>query len=115
MDTITGSLPKPAGASWRLQVVAAQADGAADLMTNATNIAAVGPGMHQRMYRSAHTLGSGEGMSYEGPIPEIRGRTLVPRSRRIDGQGRRPRQQSLGRSTPIEYETIMTPTATQAA
>jgi dienelactone hydrolase len=103
-NTITGSMPKPSGTSWRLQAVTARADGAvmnvgfrgaeevgpwfedhqaaaldagdisdfgytvqvADLTTNATRIPAVGPGLHERVYRSAYTLGPGEGMSYEG-------------------------------------------------
>jgi dienelactone hydrolase len=113
-NTITGTLPRPAGTSWRLQAVTAQADGTvmnvgfrgpgemgpwfedhqaaalaagdvtdfghtvrvADLTTNATKVAAVGPGLHQRVYRSAYTLGPGEGMSYEG-IPGNKGDSVV--------------------------------------
>jgi dienelactone hydrolase len=113
-NTITGSLPMPAGTSWRLQAVTAQADGpvmnvgfrgpdevgpwfedhqaaalaaddisdfgytvqVADLTTNATKVAAVGPGLHQRVYRSAYTLGPGEGMSYDG-IPGHNGDSVL--------------------------------------
>lgn len=113
-NTITGSVPKPAGTNWRLQAVTARPDGTvmnvgfrgagevgswfedrqaaalaagdisgfgytvrvADLTTNATKVAAVGPGLHQRVYRSAYTLGPGEGMSYEG-IPGNSGDSIL--------------------------------------
>lgn len=37
-----------------------------DLKSGVTRTATVGPGLHQRVYRSAYTLGRGEGMTYEG-------------------------------------------------
>jgi len=48
----------------------------ADLTTKTTNIATVGPGLHERVYRSAYTLGRGEGMSYEG-IPGNSGDSVL--------------------------------------
>jgi pimeloyl-ACP methyl ester carboxylesterase len=42
----------------------------ADLTTKTTKVAAVGPGLHERVYRSAYTLGRGEGMTYEAVLGE---------------------------------------------
>lgn len=37
-----------------------------DLKSGVTRIADVGPGLHQRVYKSDYTLGRGEGMTYQG-------------------------------------------------
>jgi dienelactone hydrolase len=113
-NTITGSVPKPAGTRWRLHAVTARSDGTvmnvgfrgpdergpwfedhqgaalaggdisefgftvdvADLERKVTRVAAVGPGMRQRVYRSDFTLGQGEGMTYEG-IPGENGDAVL--------------------------------------
>ena len=45
-----------------------------DLSSGMTRIAAVGPGLHQRVYKSDYPLGRGEGMTYQG----IPGEPAVP-------------------------------------
>ncbi|HET7567533.1 MAG TPA: prolyl oligopeptidase family serine peptidase [Gaiellaceae bacterium] len=103
-NTITASIPRPAGTTWRVQAATAQADGTVmnvafrgldeqggwfeneqaaalatgdvsrfgqtvdvkDLQDGTTQVEPVGPGVHERVYESAYTLGRGEGMTYEG-------------------------------------------------
>jgi pimeloyl-ACP methyl ester carboxylesterase len=47
----------------------------ADLTSNVTRLEAVAPGVHERIYHSAYTLGRGEGMTYQA-IPEDPSRPL---------------------------------------
>ncbi len=49
----------------------------ADMRKGVTRAAEVGPGLHERVYTSAYTVGAGEGVSFEGE-PGIHGDTGLP-------------------------------------
>ncbi|MGB1581598.1 MAG: prolyl oligopeptidase family serine peptidase, partial [Nevskiales bacterium] len=132
-NTIKGALPLPAGDTWRVQAVLAQADGTvmnvafrgpdeiagavpaisagtayvdadkggywedrqaaalaagdisqfghvvqvADMRNGVTRAAEVGPGLHERIYTSAYTVGAGEGVDMDG-VPGVHGDTGLP-------------------------------------
>jgi pimeloyl-ACP methyl ester carboxylesterase len=116
-NTITGSMPLPAGTHWRVQAVTAQADGTvmnvafrgssaeggpwfenrqaadlqagdisefgfpvtvSDLTSGVTRLESVPPGVHERVYESVYTVGSGEGMTYQGVPATPNGPLLGP-------------------------------------